>query len=258
MITKTIQSMLLCVCLIICAQATMGQKERKYIREGNNYYRSAIDDSGRVDSTKMKKAAELYRKAIEKSPTSVEAKFNLANANFKNSDYQAAEREYSAIQRAIVHDTVSAKIYHNRGNSQLMQGKLKESIESYKNALRRNPKDIETKYNLALAQSKLNQMQDQQQNQDQQKEQNENQEQQDQQNQQQQSQQKNVEEKQAQEQQMQEAKEDENKDKDEKEKFSKEDAERILEALQNEEQKVQDKLKQQNKSKSRPKLSRDW
>jgi tetratricopeptide (TPR) repeat protein len=255
MITKIIQYTILFGVLVFSAQTTVAQKERKYIREGNSYYRSAIDDSGRVDSTKMKKAAELYRKAIEKAPTSVEAKFNLANANFKNRDYESAEREFKAIQRAIVHDTVSAKIYHNLGNSQLMQGKLKESIESYKNALRRNPSDIETKYNLALAQSKMNQMQNQPQDQNQQ---GDDKNEQDQQDKQQQGQEQKVEEKQAQEQQMQEAKEDPNKEKDDKEKFSKEDAARILEALQNEEQKVQDKINKQNKSKSRPKSTRDW
>jgi alpha-galactosidase/6-phospho-beta-glucosidase family protein len=136
-----------------------------------------------------------------------------------------------------------------------MQGKLKESIESYKNALRRNPSDIETKYNLALAQSKMNQMQNQPQDQNQQGDDKNEQNQQDK---QQQGQEQKVEEKQAQEKQMQEAKEDPNKEKDDKEKFSKEDAARILEALQNEEQKVQDKINKQNKSKSRPKSTRDW
>ena len=136
--------------LLVTAFTVFGQQERKYIREGNDLYKSAIDDSGRVDSTKMKEAAELYRQAIEKAPTSYQAKYNLANAKFKNRDFEAAEREFKAIQNSISHDTTQAKIFHNLGNTQLMQGKIEESIESYKNSLRRNPKDIETKYNLAL------------------------------------------------------------------------------------------------------------
>ncbi|MDD2564706.1 MAG: tetratricopeptide repeat protein [Salinivirgaceae bacterium] len=244
--------------LIVIAFTLFGQQERKYIREGNELYRSAIDDSGKVDSTKMKEAAELYRKAIEKAPTSYQAKYNLANAKFKNQDYEAAEREFKSIQNSISHDTIQAKIYHNLGNSLLIQGKIEESIESYKNALRRNPKDIETKYNLALAQSKLDQMQNQQeQNQDQNQDENQDQDQKQEQSQdKKQEQQQSTEEKQAQEQQAEEKQaqaDEENNDN-----ISKEDALRILEALQNDEQNVQDKLKQQNKSKARPKSSRDW
>ncbi|NLK15387.1 MAG: tetratricopeptide repeat protein [Bacteroidales bacterium] len=243
------------ILLLSATQVAYSQKERKYIRSGNDYYKSAIGDTGQVDTVKMKKAAEMYRQAIEKAPTSYEAKYNLANTNFKLKAYDMAEREYKAIQNTIAHDTISAKIFHNLGNSQLMQGKIKESIESYKNALRRNPNDIETKYNLALAQSKLNQMQDQQQQQQNDENQDNQDNQQDQQ--QQQGQQQQAEEQQAQEQQMQEAEEKEDQQ-DDKEKYSKEDAARILEALQNEEQNVQERLNRQKKSKSRPKSTRDW
>jgi len=226
-----------------------GQQERKYIREGNSYYKAAVNDTGFVDTTIMKKAAMSYRKAIEKAPVSYEAKYNLANAMFRLKDYETAEREFKAIRTVSAHDTVKAKIFHNLGNSLLMQGKIKESIEAYKSALRLNPKDIETKYNLAFAQSKLNQMQNQEQNQDNEQEQDQNQNQE-------QQQQSQGEEKQTQEQQMQEAQMNENKD-DDKEQYSKEDAARILEAMQDEEQKLQDKLNKQ-KQKQKTKSTRDW
>lgn len=246
--------------LITTSQILFGQKERKYIRTGNEKYMSALGDSGQVDTTKMKNAAELYRKAIEKSPSSYQAKYNLANTHFKLNNYEVAEREYKAIQNSIVHDTIGAKIFHNLGNAQLIQGKIKESIEAYKNALRRNPSDIETKYNLALAQSKLNQMQNQQQQQQQNHDQDQNQDNQDNQEKQQQQnqQQQESQEQQAQQQDMQETNQEQNNDKDDKDKYTKEDAARILEALQNEEQKVQDNLKKQKKTRTRPKATRDW
>ena len=251
---KLSKNIILKVCIsglvFFFAVSLFGQQERKYIREGNSYYKSAINDTGFVDTTIMLKAAASYRKAIEKAPTAFEAKYNLANALFKLKDYEAAEREFKAIRTVSTDDETKAKIFHNLGNSLLMQGKLKESIEAYKSALRLNPKDIETKYNLAFAQSKLNQMQNQDQNQNQ----DQDQEQDNDQNQQQQQQQ--GQEEQAQEQQMQEAQQNENKD-DNEQQYSKEDAARILEAMQDEEQKVQDKLnKQKNKKKS--KSTRDW
>ncbi|HOG20011.1 MAG TPA: hypothetical protein PKW37_06175, partial [Salinivirgaceae bacterium] len=65
------------ILLLSATQVTYSQKERKYIRSGNDYYKSAIGDTGQVDTVKMKKAAEMYRQAIEKAPTSYEAKYNL-------------------------------------------------------------------------------------------------------------------------------------------------------------------------------------
>ncbi len=57
---------------------------------------------------------------------------------------------------------------HNIGNSLMEQKKYEESVKSYENSLTNNPKDDDTRYNLAYAQSKLQQQQ-QKQKQDQQK-----------------------------------------------------------------------------------------
>jgi len=236
------------------AFVVQAQPERKYIREGNSFYFKAIDDSNRVDTSMMKKAAENYRRAIEKKPSSMEAKFNLSSAEIKVGNYEAAERELKALQNSILHDTVKAKIFHNLGNSQLLQGKVKESIESYKQALRLNPKDLETKYNLAFAQSLLNKMQNQQNQQNQNDQQN----QQNQQNQQQSGEKKNAQQQNAEQQQAEEKPMTEDQKQDDRQKYSKEDAERLLEALQNQEQRVQDNVNKQKKSRSRNKPSRDW
>lgn len=266
MTSKTLIKTILTLIFAATAISAAAQAERRYIRQGNQLYHSAIGDTGQVDTTQMRAAAELYRKAIEKSPASTEAKFNLANSEFRTRDFEACEREYKALANGIAPDTTMAKIYHNLGNSQLMQGKLRESIESYKNALRRNPRDIETKYNLALAQSKLqqqqNQQQQQQQDQDQQQNQDKNNEQQQQQQQdQQQQQQDNQQEQQQQQAQEQQAQEQQGQEGEPKEgeKISKEDAARILEALQNNEQKLQERLKNEQKQKSQSRQkSRDW
>ena len=107
------------------------------------------------------------------------------------------------------------------------------AIEAYKNALRNNPSDLETKYNLSYAMNLLEKQQNQQQQQqNQQQGQGDNsQENQQNQNQQQQQQQEQ------QEQQQQQAKQEEAK-KEEENKISPEDAERILQALENEEKEV--------------------
>ena len=62
-----------------------------------------------------------------------------------------------------------AAAYHNTGNALLSDKKIEESINAYKMALKNNPKDNDTRYNLAYAQMMLKK---QQQNQDKNKDKN--------------------------------------------------------------------------------------
>ncbi len=142
-----------------------------------------------------------------------------------------------------------AKVYHNLGNSFLELDSLEESIEAYKNALRNNPKDMETKYNLAYAQQKLKEQQQNQcnkQNQDQEKQDEQKDQQQKQDEQQKQDQQKNQQEQKQQQQEQQENK------------ISKEDAQRLLEALENDEKEVQKRLKKAKAQAHKITIEKDW
>ena len=78
--------------------------------------------------------------------------------------------------------------FHNLGNAFYGQQQYDKAVASYQNALRLNPKDDETRYNLVKAMQMLQQQQ-QNQNQDQQQEQQQEQQQQEQQQEQQQQQQ---------------------------------------------------------------------
>ena len=100
-------------------------------------------------------AEAFYRKAIAKDPSSAEARYNLGNLYYnKKITKEAVERHGQA---ATVAETKPLKhsSFHNRGNAYMKQKKYKEAIEAYKNALRNNPADDETRYNLALAKKML-------------------------------------------------------------------------------------------------------
>ena len=60
-----------------------------------------------------------------------------------------------------------AQIYHNMGVIFHSQKDYAKAVEAYKQSLRNNPKDDETRYNLALAQKMLKDQQQDQQNQNQ-------------------------------------------------------------------------------------------
>ena len=227
---------LLPVCLIlagllIAAGSVYAQQPAKFIRKGNNEY----------NNTKFKDAEINYRKALEKSPQSVKAAYNLGDALYKQGDYEKAASSFSSVAgQKSLGEKNKAAAYHNLGNSLLQDKKYGESIEAYKNALRLNPKDDETRYNLAYALTKLQQQQQQQQNKNN-KDQNK-----DQQKQQQQQQQNPDDQKQKQQQQPQNRK------------MNKQDAERMLQALNNNEKKTLDKVKKNKAQAVQSRIEKDW
>ena len=107
------------------------------------------------------KAEGEYRKAINKNPIDPTAKYNLANAYYNSEKYDEANQRYTEAAKVATSKQNKHKAFHNQGNTYMEQKKYKEAVEAYKNALRNNPRDEETRYNLALAKKMLEQEQQQ-------------------------------------------------------------------------------------------------
>lgn len=226
----------------------VAQNERKHVRSGNKIYQKAIKDTTKIDTAAFARAETEYRKALEKKPADKYWNFNLADAVYKQTRFDEAAGKFSELAEQMTNPVEKARAYHNLGNSQLMNQKIDESIESYKKALRQNPSDLETKYNLAYAQLLKNQQQQQQnqQNQDQNKDQQKDQEQQQNQDQQNKDQNKDQQQQNQQQQQAQN-------------KISKDNAEQLLQALQNDEKNIQDKVKKKQAVEAkRQNVEKEW
>lgn len=230
---------------LVCLAGTMyGQKtERDYLRSGNRLYK---------DSTFVK--AEIdYRKALELNPKSSDAMYNLGNALLMQQKGKEAMEQFEAASRVEKDKEKLAQIYHNMGVILQSSKQLLQCIEAYKQALRNNPKDDETRYNLALAQKQLKDQQQQQLKDQQQQQQN--------QDQQQQQQEKKEDEKQQQnkDQQEQEKKNQQNQQNPQQNQneMSKENAEQLLKAAMQDEKDVQDKVKKAIQVQGQ-KLEKDW
>ncbi len=270
--TKSIinTGLFLMVIMIAFVTSASAQQERKYIRKGNDYFEKALGDSGYVDTIRMQKAELQYRKVLDKDINSYEGGFNLGASLYKQKKFADAAEQYKILASKENDKTKLAKVYHNLGNSMMMDGKLEESIEAYKNGLRNNPSDTATKFNLAVAQKLKNeaeqQEQQQEQNQDQNQDQDQDQEQdkkdQEKQEQQEQKDQEKKDEQKEQEQQQAEENEDEKGEEEKKamkeDQISKEDAERLLQALQQEEKELQEKLKLKKKNAKKIMIEKDW
>jgi tetratricopeptide (TPR) repeat protein len=224
-----------------------GQAERKYIRQGNKQYKEEVYDESEI----------LYRKALEKEMESYSGEFNLGDALYKQDKFEDAARSFNKLAENQTDPKKLGELYHNLGNSLLKANQLETSIEAYKQALRNNPADDETRHNLAYAQQ-MQQQQQQQQNQDQQNQQQDQQnQQQDQQNQQQDQQQDQDQQDQQQDQQQQQQNQEQDQQQQQPQ-ISREDAQRMLQALQEDEQELQEKLKKQKAQARKVKVLKDW
>ncbi len=231
-------------------------------------------------------AAEVdYRKAIAKSPDNNVAPYNLGNAYYTNETYNEAFGRFKEAGEIATSKGDKHKAYHNMGNVFMKRKDYAKAVEGYKEALRNDPTDEETRYNLALAKELLKKDEEEKkQNQDEQdkdkenKEENKDQDQkndgenedkkdqdQDQKEQGDKGEEKKDEDKEGEGDQKQDQKKNpEQGDKEEEQKqprpnqLSKQQVENLLRAMQNAEKKVQDKIDAKMVKGVKVKSEKDW
>lgn len=271
---------ILTVCsLFLCLQLAAQNNDRDCIRMGNKHFRDK----------EYNKAETWYRKALEMNKT-LEAYYNLGNSvAAQGNDSVAFEQYKKALEQIAETPEKKAYVYHNMGNMTYLNGRslmkanspdamksFQQAVELYKSALRCNPSDDETRYNLAMAQYMLkknqqnqnqqgqDQNQDQQQNKDQDKkdDQKDKQDQGDQNKDQQkdqdkQDQQNKDQQKQDQQKQDQQQKQEQQQQQPQKPQIDDKTAEQLLNSAQQDEKAVQRKVQKAEKA-HRQGLEKDW
>ena len=211
--------------LLLVAGAATAQSDRQLVHKGNKQYRAGNYADAEV----------LYRKAIEKNNRNPQAVYNLGLALMKQQKDSAAVQQFMDAGKLETNPLRRALSYHNAGV--ICQGKKMygEAIDVYKEALRNNPADDETRYNLALCkrQQKQQQQNQQQQKQDQKQEQKQ--------------EEKNEEQKQEQQQQQKQ-----------EQQMSRENAEQMLNAAMQEEKQTQQRMKKAQQQPNRRQLDKNW
>lgn len=220
--------MLLGLMLTMFNQVTFAQ-DRQYIRQGNKLYRQQGFDKAEVE----------YRKALAKNPRNTQAIYNLGCALMQQQKDSAAIVQFENAGRAETSPIRKSMSYHNMGFICQKHQMYGEAIEAYKESLRNNPNDNETRYNLALCKRMLKQ---QQQNQNQN--------------------QKNDDKKDNKDKQDQKSQDKQNKNDQQKqqpkEQMSKENAEQLLNAAVQEEKATQQRMKKAMQEPRRRQLQKNW
>lgn len=232
------------VALLSCCTSALAQDGSKEVYYGNQYYHSG----------KTLESTALYREALKENPNNHKAHFNLGNSLYRNAlqirqskenfiqgnkkvtpdslaglVFDEAAQNFAQVANSISDKDTLHRAWHNIGNCYLQKKDYKQAVDAYKKSLKYNPKDEETRYNLAYALKHLpkdkkggggSSQSPQQQKED---------------------------------------KKDQNKNAQPKQsEMSKEQAEQLLKALMNQEQKLQDKRKQQQQDASKMNVDKDW
>ena len=222
--------------MLLLAMSASAQTDRQYIRQGNRLFHRGDYANAEVS----------YRKALEKNPKNPQATFNLGNALMAQKKDSAAVEQFQSATRLESNPLRKAQAFHNIGVICQTHKMYGEAIEAYKNSLRLNPNDDESRYNLVLCkhqkkkqdQNKQNQQGNDDKNKDDKKDQ------------QKQDQNKDKQDKQ-----------DQNKDQQKeqpKPQMSKENAEQLLNAAIQNEKQTQDKMKKAQQQPQRRKVQKNW
>lgn len=97
------------------------------------------------------KALKYYQSAQNKAPEDVDLSDEMGQSAYKAREFEKAEKIYQQSANAKKTKSDKAKTYHNMGNSRMQKKDYQGAIDSYKEAIRNNPKNEETRYNLSEA-----------------------------------------------------------------------------------------------------------
>jgi len=150
-ITRNIGLKLSLVFILGSAIVSQAQRDKMEIKSGNKAYESKDYDS----------ALRAYDLALRINPKNQTALFNKADALYKAGKFDEAAEIFSSLAKTEENVKQKAEALHNLGNSYLKKEKYKESVDAYRQSLRINPNDEQTRYNLAYATQKLKKQEEQ-------------------------------------------------------------------------------------------------
>ena len=146
---------LLVLILSLLLSPVVAQNARQLVRQGNKQFRLGNAAESEVS----------YRKAVEKDARNPQANYNLGNALMLQRKDSLAITQFEKAAKQETNPLRRAQAFHNMGVVCQQHQMFGEAIEAYKEALRNNPTDDQTRYNLALCKRQQQQQQNQQQQQ---------------------------------------------------------------------------------------------
>ncbi len=250
------------ILISFCVNAQQKEKD-KFLPKGNE----AFEEKNYVD------AEADYRISQSKFPKKAISGYNLGTSIYKQKQNSEAKYQFANALKKSKSKAEKHKIFHNLGNCLMNEKDYEGAVDAYKNALRNNPNDEQTRYNYALAKLYLknnppkskddkNKNKDQKQKEEEKKNKDKNKDKNDKNKDQDKDQGDKEKDKQNQEGNQKKDKNDSNKEDGKPQPnqggISKQRLQNLLDAVNNEEKKVQDKVKKQKALTQPQQTEKDW
>lgn len=151
--------LILLTCMVSISFAQEDKEQRLALKKANGY---VYEGNSSINNDDFVSGEMAYRQAISKQPNTVAGIYNLGNAYYAKGNYEEALFRHEQAAKATTSKSEKHKAYHNIGNILMQNKKCKEAVEAFKNALRNDPTDNETRYNLGIAKICAEEQKDQQ------------------------------------------------------------------------------------------------
>lgn len=133
------------LCVLLSGASLFAQEDKKDVRRGNKDYRKSNFKEAEID----------YRKALLKDSTSFAATYDLANALYSQKDYEGAANTLEKLSKSAPESQYADRYYFNKGNVSLQRKDYKTAVDDFKQALLRDPGDLQAKESYIYAKKML-------------------------------------------------------------------------------------------------------
>ncbi len=132
---------LIYIAFIFIVPISFAQEWRDSLTAARNSYKAKDYD----------KAFQTYQSAQELAPEGIDLSDEMGQSAYKSHKYKEAESIYLQKGSSESDQAKKSANYHNLGNTRMRTKDYSGAIDAYKEALRSNPSDSETRYNLSEA-----------------------------------------------------------------------------------------------------------
>ena len=131
--------------MLLSGASLFAQEDKKDVRRGNKDYRKSNFKEAEID----------YRKALLKDSTSFAATYDLANALYSQKDYEGAANTLEKLSKSAPESQYADRYYFNKGNVSLQKKDYQTAVDDFKQALLRDPGDLQAKESYIYAKKML-------------------------------------------------------------------------------------------------------
>ena len=133
------------MCVLLSGASLFAQEDKKDVRRGNKDYRKSNFKEAEID----------YRKALLKDSTSFAETYDLANALYSQKDYEGAANTLEKLSNSAPESQYADRYFFNKGNVSLQKKDYKTAVDDFKQALLRDPGDLQAKESYIYAKKML-------------------------------------------------------------------------------------------------------